>query len=437
MPLSRQEMLNELQRLNFPTSAITDAVSDGTLQSFIKDLGAAAEKGDETEHEFAEDEDRDDDGDDGDDGEDGDGDDGEDGEDGDHDDHDEFADEDDDGHHPQETDEEDEPETADHADMMPYSDIAGKAAAAADDDADYEEMSREEMLAALQSIGARTADQLNALSDQELETLYNQDVAGGNLDRPGNSELDKSPENDKPTATKHADITPFAEESMPRDEMCNALVAHGHDQEELDKLSDEELQALYDHDIGSEAVQKNAEGSPPMDEQVQSGAGPGNEAQNHGGVAEHSGLPDDPQTHEQGHDQNQPLVGGTLAPQQVKKMSENAIRQLVRKVVAEELTPAVSTAKEQVGQLLQVPKRQNIEKYCEDLVRNGKLLRAEKARTIARLMRADTNPVFKFSEKKKTGETVQVKKSELDLQMEARMIRPADEILATQPSLSP
>jgi hypothetical protein len=51
-------------------------------------------------------------------------------------------------------------------------------------------------------------------------------------------------------------------------------------------------------------------------------------------------------------------------------MSENAIRQLVRKVVAEELTPAVSTAKEQVGQLLQVPKRQNIEKYCEDLVRN-------------------------------------------------------------------
>ena len=105
-------------------------------------------------------------------------------------------------------------------------------------------------------------------------------------------------------------------------------------------------------------------------------------------------------------------------------MSENAIRQLVRKVVAEELTPAVSTAKEQVGQLLQVPKRQNIEKYCEDLVRNGKLLRAEKARTIARLMRADTNPVFKFSEKKKTGETVQVKKSELDLQMEELEARP-------------
>jgi hypothetical protein len=200
-------MLNELQRLNFPTSAITDAVSDGTLESFIKDLGAAAEKGDETEHEFAEDEGRDNDGDGDDEEDDEEEDDGDEEED--HDDHSEFADEDDEGHHPQEDDEEDEPETADHA-----------------------------------------------------------------------------------------------------------LVAHGHDQEELDKLSDEEIKALYDHDIGSEAAQKNAEGSPPMDEQVQSGAGPGNEAQNHGGVADHSGLPDDPQTHEQGHDQNQPLVGGTLAPQQ-------------------------------------------------------------------------------------------------------------------------
>lgn len=109
--------------------------------------------------------------------------------------------------------------------------------------------------------------------------------------------------------------------------------------------------------------------------------------------------------------------------EKVKKMSERAyIKSIVTEAIAQALKGVDAKLNAVTGQadrLIQNQKKADVVKFCEARRLEGKLLPAEFNDTVARLIRADSRKVRKFSEGGK-----QVLKSELDLQMEELERRP-------------
>jgi hypothetical protein len=391
--MDRQKMIADLAELGFPADQLTDAVPDETLKAMLdwaqgnEDEDAAAEfaEGEESESD-SEDEDKDD-----------------------SEKPDEFA-EGDEGDDEAEESEEDKSEEEQPADEQPVSEYAedddepkeeseeSDEASDESDESDHQEfmeMSRDEMIAALVSMG-KVKDELDAMSDEELENLYNADVSGADHQDMMDDGMAASP-----------GMESYAEgDAMGRDEMVNALLQAGHTDEDLKELSDEEIKDLYDAEVGSHASM--SEGDADDDEEVRDSVP--------------SAIPNDPASSSPAYNQNQPPPGLVVKPGPVEKMSEKLIRQTVQKVIREELTPALKTAKQQTSQILQGAKRANIRQFAENLVKEGRLLRSEVPSTIARLMRASVGKVYHFSDKKNPGQ--KVRKTELDLQMEELQARP-------------
>jgi hypothetical protein len=257
----------------------------------------------------------------------------------------------------------------------------------------FAEMTREEMVAALQKDGepGHSEQELNGLSDDELEALYNSSVAG-DTEEPGQEPTDD-----------------MAEGVMDRDQMVAQLVSHGHTEDDLKALSDEEVKALYDAENGQGVGVTDTADHAEFAEDDQAAAG--------------NGLPNDPANATSAYDQNQPPPGGVLLPQKAVKMSEQAatIKQVADKAVQDalntHLAPAMKVARDQLNQVLEIPKKKNLSKFCETLVREGRLLRRDVPTVYNRLLRAsEVAGVRKFSDKKNPGKTIE--KTELQLQLD-------------------
>lgn len=284
------------------------------------------------------------------------------------------------------------------------------------------ELSRDDMAAALVEKG-HPKDELDALGDEEIKSLFEKEVQPAGQFREGERELFR--EGERGLLGGYA-------EGGSREKMVAALVAKGQSQEELDGKSDDEIKALYAVEFQPEQPAQMAEGDLGRDDMIAALKEMGHAEEELSALsdeelkalydAELQQPPEEPVVPPVPGPQGKPQVMSERKRPMQQTDDSAALRAALRELIQEEICgfrDELLGAKRDTEHFIGNVRKANIRTFCENLRDAGQVLPVELERTVARLNRASTAKLHVFSEK---GH--RVRKSELDLQMEELQARP-------------